>query len=201
LERRRPFPRNFLLSLALLLIIAVVTRSLWLPWFGRFLVHVDPPEKADIAVVLGGDVYGLRILRAAQLVRDGYVPKVLVSGPPLLDIHECDFTIAYAVRQGNPAGWFECFPNRTSSTREEARVIVNELQRRQVRRFLLITSDYHTARARRLYLATIPGTGLDFRTVASSDQYFRAESWWKDRESEKVVFFEWSKTIATALGK
>ena len=201
MDRPRSSRRNFLFTAILLLIIAAATYSLWLPWFGRFLVHVDPPEKADIAVVLGGDTYGLRILRAAQLVRDGYVPAALVSGPPLLDIHECDMTIPYAVRKGNPAGWFVPFPNRTLSTREEARAVVNELQRRHVHRFLLVTSDYHTARARRLYLSTISGTGIDFRTVAATDLYFRPENWWKDRESQKSVFIEWSKTIATALGK
>ena len=97
MDRRRS--RRNLLFPVILLALAAAAYPLWLPWIGRALVHVDTPEKADLAVVLGGDTYGLRILRAAQLVRDGYVPAALVSGPPLLDIHECDVTSPFAVRK------------------------------------------------------------------------------------------------------
>jgi hypothetical protein len=38
------------------------------------------------------------------------------------------------------------------------------------------------------------------RTVAAPDQFFRPDSWWRNREAQKTVFFEWSKTVATALG-
>jgi hypothetical protein len=37
--------------------------------------------------------------------------------------------------------------------------------------------------------------------VTAADEYFKADSWWRDREAQKTVFFEWSKTIATALGR
>jgi hypothetical protein len=38
------------------------------------------------------------------------------------------------------------------------------------------------------------------RTVAAPGEYFHPDSWWRNREGQKTVFFEWSKTVATALG-
>ena len=89
---------------------------------GWYLVKASPPEKADIALVLAGDGNGLRILRAAELVRAGYAPKVLVSGPDgNYGLYECDLAIPFAVKAGYPEAYFEHFENHARSTREEAR--------------------------------------------------------------------------------
>jgi uncharacterized SAM-binding protein YcdF (DUF218 family) len=170
---------------------------------GYALVHDESPGKADIAVVLAGDAYGRRILKGGELVRAGYVPAVLVSGPrTAYGQHESDLAIPFVVRQGFPAEWFIAFPNSSLSTRDEAAAVLGELRRRNVKSFLLVTSDYHTARARRLYLTVehASGGGPQFRTVAATDEYFHANSWWRSREGQKIAFFEWSKTFATALG-
>jgi len=66
----------------------------------------------------------------------------------------------------------------------------------------LVTSDYHSARARRIFLAAerASGGGPQMRTVAAPDEFFRPDSWWRNRQSQKMVFMEWSKTVATAFG-
>src|SRR5579871_220112 len=74
---------------------------------GGYLVHEQAPQKADLALVLGGDGSGRRILRAAELVRQGYTPVVLVSGPGgAYGLHECELAIAFAVRAGYPESYF-----------------------------------------------------------------------------------------------
>jgi uncharacterized SAM-binding protein YcdF (DUF218 family) len=183
-------------------LVAWLSNALWLPWFGRALIRDDGPAKAEIAVVLAGDDSGHRVEKGAELVRAGYVPAVLVSGPPYYGIHECELAIAFALRKGYPSAWFIPLPNETHSTREETSVILQELRRRSIHSFLLVTSDYHTARAARIYRAAIEsmGGGFEMRVVAAPDEYFRASSWWRNREAQKTVFFEWSKTLATALG-
>ena len=83
------------------------------------LVRDEGPAHAEIAVVLAGDYYGNRILRAAELVKQGYVPNVLVSGPHMLyGFHECDLAIPFAVKRGYPESWFIRAPNETRSTRD-----------------------------------------------------------------------------------
>ncbi len=200
-------PRSFRLKLLavclLLAAAAILSRSLWLPWLGYALIHDDGPAKADIAVVLAGDYVGHRIEKAAGLIREGYVPAALISGPPgFYGLHESDYAIAYAVRQGFPAQWFIALPHSALNTRDEAFVVLAELQRRDVRSFLLVTSDYHSARARRIFLAAerAMAGGPAMRTVAVPGEFFRPDSWWRNREGQKTAFFEWSKTLATALG-
>ena len=38
------------------------------------------------------------------------------------------------------------------------------------------------------------------RVVASGDQFFTAADWWHNREGQKTVFLEWTKTLASAFG-
>jgi uncharacterized SAM-binding protein YcdF (DUF218 family) len=187
------------LFFALLLLIAI-SAPWWLRRVGGTLIRDDGPAKADIAVVLAGDQWGNRVLKGAELVREGYVPAVLVSGPPFYGEHECDAAIRFAVSRGYPRESLIGVPNDALSTREEARAMLAELRRRGVHNFLLVTSDYHTARSGRIYRAEEGEGGPAFRLVATPDKYFRRDSWWRTREGLKIVFFEWSKTIATAVG-
>jgi uncharacterized SAM-binding protein YcdF (DUF218 family) len=202
-RRRRSRTKISLLALAILLAAGVLARSRWLPALGYALVHDDGPAKADLVVVLGGDYYGLRILKGAELVRQGYAPAALVSGPSgFYGAYECDLAIPFAVRHGYPREYFIPFPNQALSTREEAALVGPELRRRNVRSFLLVTSDYHTARAARLYRAAwrAAGGGPAMRVVAAGDEFFRPDSWWRTRQGQKVFFMEWCKTIASAFG-
>ena len=88
---------------------------------GNALVEDDGAAKADAIVVLGGDAYGTRIIRGAQLEQDGYASRILVSGPTNLLGHESDDTIVYAARKGYPASLFEPvpLPEWADSTRTE----------------------------------------------------------------------------------
>ncbi len=101
-----------------------------------------------------------------------------------------------------PRNGLSPFPNRSLSTKEEAVAVLEELRQRNVKSFILVTSDYHTARARRIFLAAerAAGGGPEFRTVAAPDEFFQANSWWRTRQGQKVAFFEWSKTVATVFG-
>lgn len=199
MARRPSVFLKFIVCIAIVLVLAVATHSWWLAALARMLVRDEGPARADIAVVLAGDFYGHRVVRAAELVKQGYVPKVLVSGPNMLyGFYECDLEIPFAVKRGYPEDWFIRAPNEARSTREEAAAILPDLRRRGVHRFILVTSDFHTARAARIYRAAAPD--LDMRVVAAPDEYFRAGDWWRNREGRKVFVVEWLKTVANGLG-
>lgn len=202
MARRRSHLVPLLIAIVGLAVAVYATARWWLPELGYGLIHGEQPVKADLAVVLAGDYSGNRMVKAAELVKAGYVPAALVSGPlGFYGSSEADLAIDYIVKRGYPRNWFIAFPNQSLSTREEASYILPELRRRGVHSFLLVTSDYHTARARRIYLAMEHGAGPEFRTIACPAPYFHADSWWKNREGEKTVFLEWCKTVATAAGK
>jgi uncharacterized SAM-binding protein YcdF (DUF218 family) len=187
------------ITAAVLIAGLVLAYPLWLRALGGYLVRSDQPVQSDIAVVLAGDYAGNRILRAAELVRQGFTKVVLVSGPEgMYGCNEAELAIPFAVRKGYPASWFEALPSNTHSTREEALVVALELRKRAVRRCLLVTSNYHTRRAGGIYRSAAPG--VEFRVVAAEDQFFRPDDWWRTRQGQKQFVLEWMKTIAGWFG-
>lgn len=196
---RRHKLRNAALGFAALALAAVVFHSAILGALGRYLVSAGPPVKSDIAVVLAGDGFGYRILKGAELVRDGYAPKALVSGPSgIYGLHESDLAISFAMRAGYPESYFLAFPNEARSTDEEARAIVPELRRMGDHEILLVTSNYHTRRAGKIFRGVAPD--LHFHVVAARDQFFTPDGWWKSREGRKILAIEWMKTVSEWVG-
>ncbi len=171
----------------------------WLRYPGSVLENSAPPRPADAAFVLAGDGYGDRMRTGAELVRRGLVPKVYVSGPEgFYGLHEDDLAIAWAVKQGYPASWFIPLPTKATSTRQEVAMALPRLRRDGVRSLLVVTSDYHTGRAGRVWREVAPD--LNITMVSAPDTLFELRNWWRTREGQKAVFFEWTKVIADRMG-
>jgi uncharacterized SAM-binding protein YcdF (DUF218 family) len=195
LRGRRRFILLGLATVVAICAVAWIARAPILRALGRVLVTDEAPEKVDAIVVLAGGGNGDRILRGAELVQAGYANVAYVSSPHLMyDRSECDLAVPYAESKGFPASLFLCVPMDAKSTREEARAMMEALRRHGVHRALLVTSDFHTARARRVFLKEAPG--LEFRMIASRSPDFEIDRWWKSRDGFKAVYTEWSKTIA-----
>ncbi len=159
----------------------------------------DPPIRADVIVVLGGDFFGNRILKAGELVRLGFATQALVSGPgEVYGLYEPDLEIAFAVQHGYPKSYFISFPVAARSTRTEADMVISELRQRHIHRIDVVTSNYHTRRAGRIFRSRAPD--LDIHMVAAPDRDFTPDGWWKTRDAQKVFLDEWLKTVAQWLG-
>jgi uncharacterized SAM-binding protein YcdF (DUF218 family) len=196
---RRHSLRNKLLVAAALVVIAALTHSVWMGWMGAWLVHSDPPFHADVIVALAGDPYGHRILKAAELVESGFASKVLVSGPPgFYDLHESDLAIPFVVRRGYPPDWFIAVPHNAHSTEEEGLALLPELIKLHAHRVIVVTVDFHSARALRLLRASWPG--IEIRMVTAQDDFFSANGWWHNREGRKIFLLEWTKTLTSLVG-
>jgi uncharacterized SAM-binding protein YcdF (DUF218 family) len=182
----------------------VGVRLLWTPFLqlcGSRLVEDDGPRKADAIVVLGGDQYGARVLKGAQLAAAGYAPVVLVSGPPRLVGYESSEEVQYAEQQGYPASLFRevHLPVEYSeSTRAEARFISGYLASQGMKSILLVTSNYHTKRAAMIWRKQNQTLGVT--VVAAPDRSFAPDRWWKTRNGQKTFLFEWMKTISIMFG-
>ena len=184
--------------MAILAILAFGLHRWILTSLALFLDQSGPPQAADAVFVLAGDASGNRILKGGELVREGFAPYVLVSGPEGdYGNYECDLAIPFAVRHGFPENYFVRFPNRAHSTEEELRAAADELRSRQVKRVILVTSLYHTRRAGKDFRTSAPD--LTFYMVSAPDQYFTADGWWHNREGRKLFLIEWLKTGATVL--
>jgi uncharacterized SAM-binding protein YcdF (DUF218 family) len=190
---------RWLLVVSLFVVLLALTSPLWLAALGGFLVNAGPPVRADLIVVLAGDWHGNRILKAGELIREGFAPKALVSAPRHhYGLLESDLAIPFAVRHGCKKDWFEPLPIQGASTEEEAHEVMAELVRRSCRRVIIVTSDYHTRRAGRIY-NSVKGN-MEIHMVAAPDANFTASGWWHTREGRKVFFLEWVKTITSPFG-
>jgi uncharacterized SAM-binding protein YcdF (DUF218 family) len=182
----------------------VGVRLFWTPFLmlcGSYLVEDDGPRKADAVVVLGGDQYGARVVKGAQLAAAGYAPVVLVSGPKRLVGYDSSDEVQYAEQQGYPASLFRevHLPGQDAgSTRSEARFLGSYLAAQGMKSILLVTSNYHTKRAAKLWRLQNPTLGVT--VVAAPDPFFAPDRWWKTRTGQKTFVYEWMKTISVMLG-
>lgn len=166
---------------------------------GTFLNVGRAPVRADAALVLAGGMPGDRILKGAELKRQGYVPMVYVSGPAVIyETPECAISVPFAVRHGYADADFRCIPNREYNSTGEARVCCAALQRAGIRTALLVTTAYHSRRAEGIYRRLCPR--IAFTTVTSEDPMFQNRRWWEAREGRKTILQEYLKLITAPLG-
>lgn len=191
------------MSHALLAGFLILTAVLGIRWqatltsLGSFLVDSQPPRRADLILVLGGDFWGPRVLTGAELARLRYAPIALISGPPYRGRPEGEFAVDFLVQKGYPRELFQVFGHHADSTIAEANALRGERARRHVRRVLLVTSAYHSRRA--TIVLTLFCPGVRFISVPAPDSHYHAAGWWNDDSSRQLFFSEWAKILGSLL--
>lgn len=168
---------------------------------GRFLVDSQPPQPADIVLVLGGDFWGPRVVVGAELAKQGFAPIALISGPPYSEADrvrpEGELAVEFLVKAGFPKKLFQVFAHYASSTIDEAKALRGELARRHVKTVLLVTSSYHSRRATIVMSLFCPG--VRFISVPAPDSHYHVAEWWRDDSSRHLFFSEWSKIAGSVF--
>jgi len=166
---------------------------------GSLYIQDGPPVTADIVVVLAGDYSGERILKGAELTREGFAPLLLAdSSDSMYGSTESELAIAYAIQKGYSQERFVSANWIAHSTVEEAKAAIAELRRRHVHRVIVVTSLWHTGRSGRIFRRLAPE--MDFHMVGADDPEWHNGNWWTDRQGKKTFFLEGVKTIADYLG-
>ncbi len=170
---------------------------------GTLFVNDGPPVAADIILVLGGDWRGERILKGAELARQGFAHEVFISNSGrLYGRSESELSREFAIQQGYSPDALMAARWSASSTLEEGRKAIAELQQRGFHRVLVVTTVWHTARASRIFrrLGARLAPEMSFYFVGSNDVRWGDGEWWVTREGRKVFLMEATKTIADFLG-
>lgn len=192
-------------NLVVLLSIVVSCAALYLvrhPVF-RFAaeswVIEDPLDKADALLVLSGDnFYGDRATRAAELFREGKAPVVVASGKRLRpNAGTAELTEHDLVERGVPKEKILRFAHDADSTREEAEALAKLARTKKWRRVIVVTSNYHTRRARYIFGRVFP-PDIETRVASARDGDFDPERWWEKRISTKVLMREFA-AMAVAM--
>ncbi len=186
----------FLLLLGLILYLA---RAPLLAAVGEWWVVNESFEKAQAAVVLGGDsVGGDRLQRGVRLYREGWAPQLVLVGPALRTyLNETQLMEREAHNLGVPADKILRVPQPSNSTLEDALLLRRFLAAHEMRRVIVVTSNFHARRTRRIFQKVLRPQGIQFWVVGVEDPRFEPQRWWRQREQRAVFFLELMRTIYT----
>lgn len=180
-----------LLFVAALCAIVYFARHPILRFAAESWVVDEPAGHADALVVLSDDnFYADRATHAAQLFREGVAPTVVASGRKLRpnagisELMEHDL-----IERGVPKERIVRLSHDADSTREEAATVTKLAEERHWKSLVVVTSNYHTRRARYIYSRVAPA-GIAVRVVSARDGSFDPERWWEKRESVKLFVRE-----------
>jgi len=168
---------------------------------GRSLITEDPLRPADAILVLAGESReGARVTHAVDLYKRGLAPLLVLSGTPMgFRTHEADVTQRHAEYLGVPAARILAVKHDSDSTREEAGVLVPILRKRGAKTVILVTSNYHTGRAKRIFEKVAGPTGPRFLASPADDGLFDPDGWWTRRRDAKTFVYESIKAVWSAI--
>ncbi len=178
--------------LVVLFFIAVVLISLFR--FAASYLVVNDPEHADLIVVLGGGDNDLRYWNGVKLMHDGYAPRLMLDVfAKRKTFGHMDTDLAQELLDGTTPGKSQVCPIQENSTYDEARYLEKCLVRSGAKSVLVVTSPYHTRRAREILQARLPQYHFSF--YAAPDPYYFGTRWWTDRQWAKTTLSEWERYL------
>jgi uncharacterized SAM-binding protein YcdF (DUF218 family) len=173
---------------------------------GGLLYHEDALAASDAIAVLSGD--GLyRVVEAADLFLAGYAPVVVLSRTPEepmivelqargLDVRtSLEDQLAYLAALGVPQDATTVLERLVDSTQTEAELIAEWAESREIGRLIVVTSGFHTSRARLVFDRVLRGRSTEVLLRASTAPGFDPATWWHDRASLSTGLFELEKYV------
>ena len=159
----------------------------------------EPLEKAQAIVVLGGDSRaGDRLRHAVELYRAGWAPRLVLSGAPFRSYFNESELMAHEAKQlGVPPEHLILAPSEADSTLEEALGLRAVLAQHDFRKIIVVTSNFHTRRARQIFVGIYRPLGTRVIVSAAPDLRFDPQTWWQQREGRKWMATEVVKNIYT----
>ena len=178
-----------LISLLFVIVLCAVlyfARGPILRFAGETWVVEDPLDRADAIIVLSDDnFYADRATHAADLYRHGMAPIVVASGRRLrpyagiAELMEHDL-----IERGVPKDKIVRISHNAENTREEAQALAQQALERKWRSVIVVTSNYHTRRARYIFLHVFPAQ-TQVHVSGAQDGDFDPQHWWQSRKSLK----------------
>jgi uncharacterized SAM-binding protein YcdF (DUF218 family) len=182
----------------IIFLVLLLALLLFARFAGSILVR-DNPEKSDVIVVLAGDSQDERYRRGMELLRAGYARHLLLDASS--DSHYFGHTPAeYAeaflrqdAKNKDMASQVSVCAFELDSTLTETGYVGKCLEPFHPTNVLLVTSDWHTMRARSIFRHRLPQ--YHWSVAAAKDPRLFGIRWWRRREWAKITFNEWLKVI------
>jgi len=185
------FRLMFLLVFALLLFVVYLVRRPILRAVGDYWVVDDPPSKADAMIILSDDDFiGSRATKAADLYHEGRAPVIIASGRMMRpyagvgELMQRDLT-----DRGVPNSAIEIYRHNASDTLDEAQTLRSLVVQKKWRHVVIVTSNYHTRRARYIFQKVFP-LGVQVDVASAKDPAFDISDWWEHKAGLKSFLHE-----------
>ena len=172
----------------LLFILVFAFRAQILTGVADYLIIEDSLQPADAIVLLNGD-YDTRPFRAGDLYLQGLAPKIIIAraeNTPAVDLglvpNDTDISVGVMQKLGVPPEKIIILPlpGGTTSTFDEAALVKKYIQANQLHRIILVTSAFHTRRARWIFKKTFAGLPVTLEMAAAAHIGFDHTNWWKN---------------------
>ncbi len=153
---------------------------------GEGWVVEDTLEHSDAIFVLSDDnFYADRATRASQVYRQGLAPVVVASGRRLRPYAGIAELIEHdLIERGVPKDKILRVAHDADNTREEAITLALVAKQKKWRSIIVVTSNFHTRRARYIFTHVFP-KDTKVRITGARDGDFDPERWWEKRISVK----------------
>jgi uncharacterized SAM-binding protein YcdF (DUF218 family) len=211
-----PAPNRFLQSrvlrvLPLVTLCAVVVGLFAFFRVGAFLADEDPLTKSDAIFVLAGTL-AERPLEAADLFREGYAPRIVVTRGPIeqgtVKLAQLGITITtqfdlnqeVLLKVGVPKDALVAPGTIHDNTADEARTLRGLIETHRWRRVIIVTSKYHLRRAGVAVKRALRGTDVEIVLRGSRYDESTPGEWWKRRTDIRWIASEVPKLLAYSLG-
>jgi uncharacterized SAM-binding protein YcdF (DUF218 family) len=188
--------RTALVALAILVVIAILSRQTWLTAIGDGLVARDEVGSADVIVVLAGNS-PFRARHAESLYARGLAPNVIISNEPLSS-HGVQTTWLELrqhglVRLAIPDEAIVPISEISDSTYEEALRSREIMQSHGWRSAILVTDPFHMRRALLTFRQAFGPAGLAVAASPADGSKYGVDNWWTDRNAIMRVAQEYLK--------
>ena len=193
LLRNKSSLRYFITASAVLLLLVVLAfafRTQILTGIANYLIINDRLQPADAIFLLNSE-FDTRPFRAAELYKQGLAPVIVIArtkDTPVVILglmpNDTDISVGVMEKLGVPPEKIIILtvPGGVTSTFDEAAAFRQYIEANQVRRIVLVTSAFHTRRARWIFDKTLAGLPVTLQMAAVPYAGFGQTNWWQNED-------------------
>ena len=151
------------------------------------------PKASDAIVVISGDEQMARFQEGLNLYQRGLGQYLVFSGAAYDNgTSNADVMRSLAVKRGVPAGAI-LDESQGEDTWGNAVYTRQVLEDHGLHSAILVTSPYHSRRAKLTFDTAYAGSGIRLMVHAAPDSQWRKLSWWQQPETRRLTFTELQK--------
>ncbi len=160
--------------------VALLGLVVWRPALralGGFLIVNDGLRHADAVVVLSGDSNHERLVTAISIVRNGLAGRIIVLTDTRADLDDEEPAIRHGAGRSGLSDAQVIVVRGVHSTADDAGIAAEAMNAGGWRSAIVVTSPFHTRRARWIFLRTWNRRGLALVVYPSWDSRFDPQQW------------------------